>query len=229
MMKIFSKILMLVLLLLTFSLPIAKMAYAMAQISLQNNTKLWLNLYIDGNFGCGPVMPNGFCTSSVKAGPHLLEAKKGEEVVYYENGVNIGDGTSPTWTVTIEDPDQALIKKLDGARYISHSENSYMRTEESLDIKGTMIIWNQRLLWATTEGGVAQSIATGTNGFRQQTIGVWSEIARLQIVGREFKYHRALSDGSQDDYIFTISEDGNSINEVETWKGNSTTFTFHRQ
>jgi hypothetical protein len=51
-------------------------------------------------------MPSGFCTSSVKAGPHLLEAKKGEEVMSYEKGVNIGDGTSPTWTVTIEEPAQ---------------------------------------------------------------------------------------------------------------------------
>jgi hypothetical protein len=42
-------------------------SYSMAQISMQNNTSLWLNLYIDGNFGCGPVMPEGFCTSSVNA------------------------------------------------------------------------------------------------------------------------------------------------------------------
>ncbi|MEN6615884.1 MAG: hypothetical protein ABFD12_04960, partial [Syntrophorhabdus sp.] len=73
-------------------------SYSMAQISMQNNTSLWLNLYIDGNFGCGPVMPSGFCTSSVKPGPHDLEARKGQEVVAIEKGVNIGDGTSPTWT-----------------------------------------------------------------------------------------------------------------------------------
>jgi hypothetical protein len=102
-MKIASKILLIVLLLLGLSLPLAYRAYAMAQISLQNNTKLWLNLYIDGNFGCGPVMPSGFCTSSVTAGSHLLEARKGAEVVSSESGVNIGDGTSPTWTVTIEE------------------------------------------------------------------------------------------------------------------------------
>jgi hypothetical protein len=116
-MKMSSKILMIVLLLLSFSFPSADRAYAMSQISLQNNSKFWLNLYIDGNFGCGPVMPSGFCTSSIAAGSHLLEARKGEEVVSYERGVNVGDGTSPTWTVTIEDPDQALIKKLDGAIY----------------------------------------------------------------------------------------------------------------
>jgi hypothetical protein len=105
MMKTISKI-FLTFLVIILSFSLANMAYALAQISLQNNSNLWLNLYIDGNFGCGPVMPSGFCTSSVKAGPHLLEAKKGEEVMSYEKGVNIGDGTSPTWTVTIEEPAQ---------------------------------------------------------------------------------------------------------------------------
>jgi hypothetical protein len=76
-MKIASKILLIVLLLLGFSLPLAYRAYAMAQISLQNNSNFWLNLYIDGNFGCGPVMPSGFCTASVTPGSHLLEARKG--------------------------------------------------------------------------------------------------------------------------------------------------------
>ena len=104
-MKTISKI-FLTFLVIILSFSLANMAYALAQISLQNNSNLWLNLYIDGNFGCGPVMPSGFCTSSVKAGPHLLEAKKGEEVMSYEKGVNIGDGTSPTWTVTIEEPAQ---------------------------------------------------------------------------------------------------------------------------
>lgn len=89
--------------LLWLSLTLTHEAQAMAQISLQNNTKYWVNLYIDGNFGCGPVMPSGFCTSSVKEGPHLLEARKGDVVVQKEEGVNIGDGTSPTWTVAIEE------------------------------------------------------------------------------------------------------------------------------
>jgi hypothetical protein len=81
----------------------ASMAQASAQITLQNNTKYQLSLYIDNNFGCGPALPRGFCTSSVTAGPHLLEARKGEEVVQKEEAVNIGEGTSPVWTVTIED------------------------------------------------------------------------------------------------------------------------------
>jgi hypothetical protein len=102
-----SKILLIVLLLLGFSFPLADRAYAMAQISLQNNSKFWLYLYIDGNFGCGPVMPSGFCTSSVKEGSHRLEARKGgdpDTTIWYEPSVNIGDGTSPTWTVNYEEP-----------------------------------------------------------------------------------------------------------------------------
>jgi hypothetical protein len=106
-MKIALNILLTVLLLLSFSFPLADRAYAMAQISLQNNSKFWLYLYIDGNFGCGPVMPNGFCTSSVKEGSHRLEARKGGDpstTIMYEPSVNIGDGTSPTWTVNYEEP-----------------------------------------------------------------------------------------------------------------------------
>ncbi len=231
MIKIASKSLILVLLWLSFSLPLANTTSAMSQISLQNSTNFWLYLYIDGNFGCGPVMPSGFCVSSVTPGSHVLDArKKGESItVIMSEAVNIGDGTSPTWTVTIEDPDKALIKKLDGARYISRSENSYMRTEDSLDIKGTIITWSHRLLWATTEGGVAQSIATGTNGFRQETIGVWQEYGRMQIVGREARYHIVHRDGSVQDEIFTIGEDGNIVTEVETWKGQRRISTFYRQ
>ena len=222
-MKVASKILMLVLLVLSFSLPLADNVYAMAQISLQNNTKLWLNLYIDGNFGCGPVMPSGFCTSSVKEGSHLLEAKKGEEVMSYEKGVNIGDGTSPTWTVTIEDPDQALIKKLDGARYVNQEAWSLEKIENELTIRGTTLIWRTRVIWATPE--IAQYMASGTNGFKQRPVGTWYDRDQMRIVGHTALYHEVYSNGSVENYMFTISEDGNSINK----KGESNTDILYRQ
>jgi hypothetical protein len=98
-----KKIFAVVTLLITLLFSLTNMANAMAQISLQNNTKYTLKLYIDGNFGCGPVLPRGFCTSSVTAGSHYLDAKKGDEIIQHEEGVQIGDGTSPTWTVTIEE------------------------------------------------------------------------------------------------------------------------------
>jgi hypothetical protein len=114
MMKTASKISILILLVLGFSLSLAGMAHAMAQITMVNKSKVTLNLYIDGNFGCGPVLgvghftnsPGQFCTSSITPGPHLLEARKGQDVVPVarEEGVNIGDGTSPTWTVNYEEP-----------------------------------------------------------------------------------------------------------------------------
>jgi len=196
-------------LVLSFSFPLADRAYAMAQISMQNNSKLWLNLYIDGNFGCGPVMPGGFCTSSVKEGPHLLEAKKGEEVMSYEKGVNIGDGTSPTWTVTIEDPDQLLIKKLDGTRYVNQEAWPLEKIENELAIRGTTLVWRTRVIWATPE--IAQYMASGTNGFKQRPVGTWYERDQMQIVGRTALYHKVYSSGSVEEDTFTISEDGNII------------------
>jgi hypothetical protein len=196
-------------LVLSFSFPLADRAYAMAQISMQNNSKLWLNLYIDGNFGCGPVMPGGFCTSSVKEGPHLLEAKKGEEVMSYEKGVNIGEGTSPTWTVTIEDPDQLLIKKLDGTRYVNQEAWPLEKIENELAIRGTTLVWRTRVIWATPE--IAQYMASGTNGFKQRPVGTWYERDQMQIVGRTALYHKVYSSGSVEEDTFTISEDGNII------------------
>jgi hypothetical protein len=223
-MKIASKILMLVLLVLSFSLPLADNVYAMAQISLQNNTKLWLNLYIDGNFGCGPVMPSGFCTSSVKEGSHLLEAKKGEEVMSYEKGVNIGDGTSPTWTVTIEDPDQVLIKRLNGARYIGHLDKGVYKEEDELVIHGNTLVLRNRITWA--RGDIAKSMDSGTEGFKQRQIGEWLDDRQLQIVGREASQKVTLYDGQSAILNYTISEDGSSIFYRDGW-GNS--ITFYRQ
>jgi hypothetical protein len=140
-MKMTSNILLIVLSLLGLSLPLADRTYAMAQISLQNNTKLWLNLYIDGNFGCGPVMPSGFCTSSITAGSHLLEARKGEEVVSHESGVNIGDGTSPVWTVTIAEEEKKGHRETgrDG-RFIAYDD-------------GTVLDTRTNLMWAAKDNG----------------------------------------------------------------------------
>jgi hypothetical protein len=176
---------------------------------MQNNGKLWLNLYIDGNFGCDPVMPGGFCTTSVKEGSHLLEAKKGEEVMSYEKGVNIGDGTSPTWTVTIEDPDQLLIKKLDGTRYVNQEAWPLEKIENELAIRGTTLVWRTRVIWATPE--IAQYMASGTNGFKQRPVGTWYDRDQMQIVGRTALYHKVYNSGSVEEDTFTISEDGNII------------------
>ena len=221
-MKIVSKILLIVLLLLGLSLSLASdRAYAMAQITMVNRSQLTLYLYIDGNFGCGPVLgvgrftnsPGLFCTSSVTPGPHRLEAREGEKVVAHEDDVNIGDGTSPTWTVTIEDPDQALIKKLDGARYVSQERSSDISDECTLDIRGTTLVWRCRITWARPD--IAQFMASGTNGFPRRPVGTWYDVDQMQIVGRKAE-HLQKRVGDVFGSIFTISEDGNSITEEGT-------------
>lgn len=199
--------------------------HAMSQITLQNNTSFWLNLFIDSNFGCGPVMPSGFCTSSVTPGDHLLTARRGSEPgsSLTSEMVKIEDGASPTWTVNYEDPNKVLLKKIDGARYVNQFSSKWMAGEDELVIKGTTLIWRNRLTWASPE--IEQAIKSGTGGFRHQSIGSWLEFGQMQIVGREAQHRRPLSNGSVEEVTFTISEDGNNI----TKKEGSKILMFYRQ
>jgi hypothetical protein len=232
-MRIISKMLLIVLLLLGLLLTLQHTAYAMAQITMVNRSQLTLSLYIDGNFGCGPVMPLGhftnspglFCTSSITPGPHLLEARDGEKVMKHEDNVNIGDGTSPTWTVTIEDPDQELIKKLNGARFINESTEPPQGEplagyEVELYITGNTI--SERVRWTWVKPDV--QLPPG------RPIGVWSPVTQMQIVGRE-AHAQENRVGDRYDITFTINEDGNTITKVETCsKYNYTgTYVFTRQ
>jgi hypothetical protein len=153
-----------------------------------------------------------------------LEAKKGEEVMSYEKGVNIGDGTSPTWTVTIEDPDQVLIKRLNGARYIGHLDKGVYKEEDELVIHGNTLVLRNRITWA--RGDIAKSMESGTEGFKQRQIGEWLDDRQLQIVGREASQKVTLYDGQSAILNYTISEDGSSIFYRDGW-GNS--ITFYRQ
>ncbi len=228
-MKIVSKILLMVLLSLGLSLPLASgRAYAMAQITMVNRSQLTLYLYIDGNFGCGPVpgvghftnSPGLFCTSSVTPGPHRLEAKYGQKVVRHEDDVNIGDGTSPTWTVVIENPDEDLIQSLNGAQYFSRSGNDKVQQEFKLEIRGTTLIFTQRCVWAVPE--IAKAMANGTNGFYKAPVGTWGDPIEMQIVGREAHFQNAGSN-----LVYTISEDGNSIVNEDRLRGG--TVTYNRQ
>jgi hypothetical protein len=211
-MKTGSKFLLIVLLF-GLSLSSAQRAYSMAQISLQNNTSFWLNLYIDGNFGCGPVMPNGFCTSSVTPGSHLLDARKrGESNTFIgPEAVNIGEGTSPTWTVSYEDPNHDLIKKLNGARYVNQRNWPTIRAEYELKITRTTLVWRMRFTWAAS------------NVTLPRPLDEWVELGQGQIVGREA--HIYVQNPAPDDVAFTISEDGDSI----TGKESAGTFTFYRR
>jgi hypothetical protein len=82
-----------------------------------------------------------------------------------EESVNIKDGTSPSWTVNAPaDPDEELIKSLNGARYYRHGKrNEYVEEESALEIRGTTLIFIGRMLWARPD--IAKSMADGTNGF----------------------------------------------------------------
>lgn len=52
------------------------------QVSFQNNVNVTGHLYIDGNYGCGPVLMNLFCTTQVRAGNHSAYIK-------YDDGINV--------------------------------------------------------------------------------------------------------------------------------------------
>ncbi|MBM3199676.1 hypothetical protein FJZ53_01975 [Candidatus Woesearchaeota archaeon] len=77
-------------------------AHAWAQITLQNDTPYTLDLYVDGNYGCR-ALPNMFCTTQIPAGNHTFTAvAAGGQGSISEGPVYIEDGSSPTWTVFIE-------------------------------------------------------------------------------------------------------------------------------
>ncbi|MBF0484902.1 MAG: hypothetical protein HQL16_00150 [Candidatus Omnitrophica bacterium] len=107
------------------------------------------------------------------------------------------------------------ISALNGATYTHHSDSAMLKSDEELVIQGDTLVCRNRITWASPD--IADSIATGTNGFRRQIIGEWGEIARMPIVGSEARWHN-----SEGEYIFTISEDGSSITKKES--GGSSVF-----
>jgi hypothetical protein len=71
-----------------------------AQITLQNNTKLYMELDIDGENVNSFAMPGGFCTKQVRPGQHLLSAQnKQTGVVFHGPLMMINKGTTPTWSI----------------------------------------------------------------------------------------------------------------------------------
>lgn len=76
-------------------------AHAWAQITLQNDTPFTLDLYVDGNYGCR-ALPNMFCTTQIQPGEHTLTAVAAGGEGSVSQPVYIEDGTTPTWTVFIQ-------------------------------------------------------------------------------------------------------------------------------
>jgi hypothetical protein len=69
------------------------------QISLDNQTSVSANLYVDGQFGCGPVLARGFCTTQVRIGTHDLEAKLNGGGSRTKTGVQLAQGQVVTWKI----------------------------------------------------------------------------------------------------------------------------------
>lgn len=69
------------------------------QISLDNQTSVTANLYVDGQFGCGPVLARGFCTTQAKIGTHDLEAKLNGGGSRTKTGVQLAQGQVITWKI----------------------------------------------------------------------------------------------------------------------------------
>lgn len=82
-------------------LAVASMAKAQTgygQITLQNDTSVTLDLYVDGNYGCR-ALPNLACTTSALAGEHNLTAQATDGRSAVQPGVVVESGGSYTWTV----------------------------------------------------------------------------------------------------------------------------------
>ena len=79
-----------------------------AQFTLENRINQRLNLFVDGQYACGPVMTNGgICATQINPDVmHVFEARTGMDPstkVASESG-SVPSGASPTWTVCYVDP-----------------------------------------------------------------------------------------------------------------------------
>lgn len=95
--------------------PIALTALAMAaalaagtaaaqdygQVVFQNNTSVTGHLYLDGGYGCGPVLMNLYCTTMARAGVHTSYVRfdDGELVDFGEIEVVAGE----VFTLTVNE------------------------------------------------------------------------------------------------------------------------------
>jgi hypothetical protein len=73
-----------------------------AQWSMQNNTKITLDFYIDDIYQC-QALSHGFCTAQVEAGKHILKAKSRDgKFIKTSEKMEIKEGESRTWVVEQE-------------------------------------------------------------------------------------------------------------------------------
>ncbi|MGD0280029.1 MAG: tetratricopeptide repeat protein [Smithella sp.] len=113
--------------------------------------------------------------------------------------------------------EQDFIKRLDGVKYVGQSW-TYDRGivwDDEFVIRGTILVWRKRIV------SVAPNIILdGT------PVNVWLEMGQMQIVRREARHY--LPNMNYVDDIFTISEDGKNLTDVEQ-AVNGRTWNFYRQ
>ncbi len=89
-------IILAIVLLITPSLATALEGYG--QMTLNNQASATADLYVDGAYGCR-ALARLFCTTQVRVGNHDLEAKLTDGRTINQNGVEVGQGESRTWTI----------------------------------------------------------------------------------------------------------------------------------
>ncbi len=73
-----------------------------AMLTFQNNTNVTGHLYVDGNYGCGPVLMNLSCSTNVAAGHHTAYAKFNDGDTVDFGAVDLAEGESRTLTVKLQ-------------------------------------------------------------------------------------------------------------------------------
>jgi hypothetical protein len=81
----------------------AAVAYAgSAQVTLENQTDMTLDMYVDGAYGCR-ALQGLTCTAQVQSGVRALEARSGQRTLTSKTS-DIAEGSSPVWRVCYTDP-----------------------------------------------------------------------------------------------------------------------------
>lgn len=76
------------------------------QVNFQNNTNVTGDLYVDGNYGCGPVPMNLNCTTQIAAGAHTAYIKFADGQVVDFGEFALDEGQVQNLTVNMQQQQQ---------------------------------------------------------------------------------------------------------------------------
>jgi tetratricopeptide (TPR) repeat protein len=156
------------------------------------------------------------------ASPDAPDAKAVRNLIYeieYRQEKAAKESSPEALAVKKQKEYEEWIRKLDGATYGGPSNaGNDLAFDNEFVIHGNMLIWKQRVTYY------------GPAIVQEVPLGQWYDMVQyggqMQIVGREAK--RILPGVGFVNDIFTISEDGNSITQVQQ-VSNGHTFTFYRK